>query len=323
MKTQQSPRLGKSMGFTLVELLSVIAIIGILVGILVPATQALRASSRRTACQNNLRQLMIVILDHEMVNDRFPKADDGMGGSLFVELLPHLDQGFLFQKSVAELEAGETYEQRMAELSNFPIDVLYCPSSTDEVRATNVADQGQYTTDYYGITGPVGSAESSDGKNVYSYRSLNPPPRGGSVGLGGIFAPDDEGRFSLGRGTKSALDGAANTLALAEISRFSLTSNGVPGPRGGWATGAVYLTGQSNRFNQLDVVYSAKSIEFGINTGEGIANNISFASSHKGGANFAFVDASVRFINESISVDVLKTLASTNGLEQPERLDDQ
>ncbi|MCX7414194.1 MAG: DUF1559 domain-containing protein, partial [Planctomycetia bacterium] len=44
-------------GFTLVELLAVIAIIGLLVGLLVPGVQSARESSRRSACANNIRQL--------------------------------------------------------------------------------------------------------------------------------------------------------------------------------------------------------------------------------------------------------------------------
>lgn len=49
-------RLGRR-GFTLVELLVVVAIIGVIAGLLLPAVQAARESSRRTACGNNLRQM--------------------------------------------------------------------------------------------------------------------------------------------------------------------------------------------------------------------------------------------------------------------------
>ncbi len=51
-------------GFTLVELLVVISIIGVLVALLVPAVNAAREASRRAACSNNLRQLGIGFLAH-------------------------------------------------------------------------------------------------------------------------------------------------------------------------------------------------------------------------------------------------------------------
>jgi prepilin-type N-terminal cleavage/methylation domain-containing protein len=94
-------------GFTLVELLVVIGIIGLLVGLTLPAIQAVRESARRTACQNNLRQLALATFGHEaahgyLVGPLFrglPTEPDYRGDAgLFVQLLPYLEQQNLYNQ---------------------------------------------------------------------------------------------------------------------------------------------------------------------------------------------------------------------------------
>jgi prepilin-type N-terminal cleavage/methylation domain-containing protein len=62
-------------GFTLVEVLVVIAIIGVLVGLLLPAVQAAREMARRSTCQNRLRQLALGVLGYEDMRKRLPNSD--------------------------------------------------------------------------------------------------------------------------------------------------------------------------------------------------------------------------------------------------------
>src|SRR4051812_21414716 len=60
-------------GFTLVEMLVVIAIIAVLIGLLLPAVQAARMSAQSTECKSNLRQLGVAIIQYRDQNGAFPQ----------------------------------------------------------------------------------------------------------------------------------------------------------------------------------------------------------------------------------------------------------
>jgi prepilin-type N-terminal cleavage/methylation domain-containing protein len=86
-------------GFTLVELLVVISIIGVLVGLLLPAVQSAREAARRMQCQNNLKQLGLAMHMHQDSYKKFPYLRSGGGQNRHtwaIQLLPFLEQGNLY-----------------------------------------------------------------------------------------------------------------------------------------------------------------------------------------------------------------------------------
>src|SRR5688572_23084703 len=59
-------------GMTLIEVMLVVAIIGTMVALVLPAVQAARESARRSSCLNNLKQIGIGIINYESAKDQFP-----------------------------------------------------------------------------------------------------------------------------------------------------------------------------------------------------------------------------------------------------------
>ncbi|MFI5458678.1 MAG: DUF1559 domain-containing protein [Isosphaerales bacterium] len=135
-----STRARASAAFTLIELLVVIGIIGLLVGLVIPAVQSAREAARRAQCSSNLRQIGIAMNAYETESGMFPPGYLVWSGgynitsanymSAFVRLLPYLDAQPLYSSINMDLhfESGdrpalENHTARVTRLS-----VFLCPS---------------------------------------------------------------------------------------------------------------------------------------------------------------------------------------------------
>jgi len=176
----------RAAGFTLVELLVVITIIGILIALLLPAVQAAREAARRAQCQNHLKQIGLGAQGHVFTHGFFPSSgwgymwsgDPNMGfgrkqpGGWWFSLLPYVEQNHIFQIGAGspvtptDLRRVALAQQRASVLS-----IAHCPSRRSAIlravaegswNADNPAT-GLAKTDYAANGGSQGTNLGSSG----------------------------------------------------------------------------------------------------------------------------------------------------------------
>ncbi|TWU29517.1 DUF1559 domain-containing protein [Bythopirellula polymerisocia] len=170
-------------GFTLVELLVVIAIIGVLIGLLLPAVQAAREASRRSHCQNNLRQIGVALLNYEQQHEALPvgclekrisgKNPPGRQLSWIASSLPYLEQSTLFE----QLNFAVAYDDpQNLNATQTALPVYLCPSTfrlapnrSRMLAGASDSSQGLAVCDYGGIYGAAFVSPSANGVLIYDH----------------------------------------------------------------------------------------------------------------------------------------------------------
>ena len=127
-------------GFTLVEMVVVLAILGILVSIILPGVQYVRESSRQLECQNHLKQIAIAMHSHHSANGIIPsggwganwvgEASKGFGpkqpGGWIYSSLPYMEEQSLFQMSTGSTSLLQKINA--AKMLQSSVPTFLCPT---------------------------------------------------------------------------------------------------------------------------------------------------------------------------------------------------
>jgi prepilin-type N-terminal cleavage/methylation domain-containing protein/prepilin-type processing-associated H-X9-DG protein len=112
-------------GFTVIELMVALGIIGVLAAILLPAIAQAREVARRATCRNHLRQIGIAIQSYESAHGCFPPAGVGLASSYLCRLLPYVEAGNLID--LRDQAINESLDA-WYELRSLTPPVFRCPS---------------------------------------------------------------------------------------------------------------------------------------------------------------------------------------------------
>ncbi|MFK7817268.1 MAG: DUF1559 domain-containing protein [Planctomycetaceae bacterium] len=293
-------------GFSVIELLVTIAVIGLLMALIVPAVQAARESARATQCKNNLKQIGLAINSFESQHRFLPpsRTYDHYTTWAFV-ILPHMEQVNLFDSWDPKVKYYyQTDEARLTAIPGY-----FCPSrrssgistaGDDILSPLETSDHVPGTLSDYACSAGFGNGWNwidSKGAMIIGQATTDPP----TIPFGN-FAPPNATLVSWrGRTTMQSLtDGASNTILVGE--------KHVRPDRIGIAQedGAIYNGDHPGNFSRA----GGPGYPIARFPEDNFNNN--FGSYHRGRCHFVMGDGSVLGISPLIATDILGRLTTRN-----------
>ena len=220
-------------GFTLVELLVVITIIGILMALLLPAVQAAREAARRSACANNLKQIGLAILNFESAHKKLPAGGEGTDWksksskfstqSLFTHLLPFIEKTDVYDSmdlTKSYRDAARPAERRRRQDQHQRLRVPeQSVLAADEIRRASAAWTTSPPPGPTSIPSPEFAIGPTCAEGALATQDGSNNPVDGTV----------DGALPTGVALSAVIDGASNTFAVIEdAGRMSPALVGAP-----------------------------------------------------------------------------------------------
>ena len=295
-------------GFTLVELLVVIAIIAILIALLLPAVQAAREAARRTQCSNHLKQIGISLHNYHAAESKFPIGelyihwlhnplglDEYYAKGWSVRILPYIEQLELSDQFTVENGIWGTFGPNQIHLGLNRVKIFQCPSDGQD-ELIHVGGAGNTYTNH-----PEGIMFYSSNVGGVADSVSRWKPRAADIYQCHVIEGDGMLMNIKPIRIRDVFDGTSNTLMVGEV------TGGEPGSRRGhwWVNWNVFST--PNGINGPATI-----------PGEGFYQRIEeicFSSYHPGGCHFLRADGSVHFESENIDQVILTALTTRAGGE--------
>lgn len=306
-------RMTRRSGFTLTEMLVVIAIIALLIALMFPAVQAARESARRMHCANGVRQLGLALLGHVQATEVFPSgstrvfpgpgncAAASAGPEWTYRILPFLEQQPLF----TALASGTAVLATGGALSavRCPSDVPAAGSGDQRTNYVACAGRVQNTVDYsfgpdkYGCN----PGETQDGTFTINSQRTPAHLRDGSSQtmlvsecmIGAPFLSYAQGSYAQ---CLVGLDGLV--LTTDTLTGFSRGASWyLTGGNHSWAFSTFLPPNDGRTSNHECMFYSYQA-------------PLAARSRHAGGVQVGFADGSVQFVSDAIDIAAWRALGS-------------